>query len=93
MPDYRKLRRPSMTKRTRAALAYLLKLAEQGFEVEVQRLLEDHGKDSVAIQIAAETYRNGLTYIRDLNRWHSSREAARERRKKAARRHAKRHGH
>ena len=87
--DYRKLRRPSLTKRNRAALGYYLKLAEQGFEVEIERILQDHGEDSVAIQIAADTNRTGTAYVRDLITWHSSREASRNRKKRAA----KNHGH
>lgn len=87
MTDYRKFRRPSLTKRNRAALGYYLKLAEQGFQLEIERLIEDHGTDSVAIQIAADTYKQGTAYIRDLIKWHSSRESSRERQKKAAAKH------
>ena len=89
MTDYRKFRRPSLTKRNRAALGYYLKLAEQGFEVEIERILQDQGEGSIAIQIAADTFKTGTAYIRDLIKWHSSREASRDRKKSAA----KTHGH
>lgn len=78
-----------MTKRNRAALGYYLKLAEQGFEVEIERILQDQGEGSIAIQIAADTFKTGTAYIRDLIKWHSSREASRDRKKRAA----KKHGH
>ena len=89
MEDYRRLRRPSLTKRNRAALGYYLKLAEQGFEVEVERLIEDHGTEAVAIQIAADTYKQGTSYIKNLINWHSSREASRNRKKRAAEKHGR----
>ena len=87
--DYKKFRRPALTHSNRAALAYCLKLSEQGFEQEIEQILEDEGEGSVAIQIAAETYKTGSSYMRNLIRWHLSREASRKRKKRAA----KKHGH
>ena len=89
MTDYKRLRRPSLTKRNRVALSYCLRLSEQGFEQEIEQILEDEGEGSVAIQIAAETYKTGSAYMRQLIRWHVSREASRERKARAA----KKHGH
>ena len=76
-----------MTKRNRAALGYMMKLAEQGFELEIDRILEDQGKEAIAIRVAADTYKTGTSYCRSLIKWHMSREQSRERKKKAAARH------